>query len=824
MLFPYINATDRSNDVEAQSLQFKNELQQRADSCNFLIFQNSKPSEYQDVRIFIGDTIASILGATITLNGYFEKNVNMFYPGQELHLRINEADEEIVTVSSYNETTLQLVLTSIPESAVVAGDKIGRIAFGGVVARVKDSNVDVRENLEYDIECVDYNKIFDKKLITDSWTNVDSRYIINAVVNLINYDVSIDTMDYDDNSAVQAEWIESGDGGNPTIDSSDYMEGNASTVLSWTFSSGTATWSATPTAQDVSEFVGVSSGDPTSGILEIWLKFSDYAKLDNTVDANNAVVRVKIGSDSSNYLALDLKINDIETDGDWHPYYLDLQKDRTGGILASPVGTPNWASMDYCSISVYQSASSSVKAQGIRILQNNSFTKKHVHSTAVITEFRSPQMKPTSLMQLLSKSWEYIWWIDYDRDIHFQPNETEIAPIALTSTSSNYSDLEIEVDVSQLGNSILIQGGLMTSESTYSQVFEGDGVLREWILKSKFSGLVATLDDNSSTDTCEGGTTTTNITATSHGLVTGDHIVNRTRSNAVRQITKVDAHNFTVEAVTGQTTGDTFSKFDTALVLGIEGIDEDASPTNYLYNSNEKSVKSATATATLQSGTFLKLEYYEKVPIQVPYQDSASVTGMKALGFGDGVFDLDPYVDNNIEDLYTALTIGRAKVQVYSNPLIFGSFKTDQQGLKAGQLISIEDNVRGINTEYVIQSVSAKRHRSGMGEFKDYFVYTIKFGTTLFGIFEFFQKLLSIQDKIEVNPDALIIKQANADEDITVNDTNATALGGFEPVVSLEDIDASDTNNIYPVTSGTWQFEPSTGQDIPTRFDLCDFG
>ena len=48
----------------------------------------------------------------------------------------------------------------------------------------------------------------------------------------------------------------------------------------------------------------------------------------------------------------------------------------------------------------------------------------------------------------------------------------------------------------------------------------------------------------------EATTTTTTVKATAHGLVTGDYIVNRTRSNAVREITYVDANTFTVSAVT----------------------------------------------------------------------------------------------------------------------------------------------------------------------------------------------------------------------------------------------------------------------------------
>lgn len=62
-------------------------------------------------------------------------------------------------------------------------------------------------------------------------------------------------------------------------------------------------------------------------------------------------------------------------------------------------------------------------------------------------------------------------------------------------------------------------------------------------------------------DAAEAGTTTTNLKMTAHGLQTGDVIINTTRSSAKREVTRVDADNVTVSAVTGQTTGDTIEVY-----------------------------------------------------------------------------------------------------------------------------------------------------------------------------------------------------------------------------------------------------------------------
>jgi len=66
-------------------------------------------------------------------------------------------------------------------------------------------------------------------------------------------------------------------------------------------------------------------------------------------------------------------------------------------------------------------------------------------------------------------------------------------------------------------------------------------------------------------DITEVATTTTNLRLTAHGLLTGDLIINTTRSSAARIVTLVDANNLTVTSVTGQTNGDTIEVYKTEL-------------------------------------------------------------------------------------------------------------------------------------------------------------------------------------------------------------------------------------------------------------------
>jgi len=222
-------------------------------------------------------------------------------------------------------------------------------------------------------------------------------------------------------------------------------------------------------------------------------------------------------------------------------------------------------------------------------------------------------------------------------------------------------------------------------------------------------------------------------------------------------------------------------------------------------------------------------ETYERIRkefpgyIQLQYSNSASISAMKALCFGDGIFDLDPYTDRNIEDVGTALAIAESTVNEYANAIITGSLKTQTHGLKAGQLLPIEDSTRGINTNYLIQVVTAKQVNSA---YNDVFDYKVKFGTTLFGYIEFFQKLLASQDKIELNTDEIIETYVSSDETVESSEANSVSTsGGDERVEGDETVESSDVNQAVDFPAGTWRWEPNgVGQTLDTRWSLFDWG
>lgn len=82
----------------------------------------------------------------------------------------------------------------------------------------------------------------------------------------------------------------------------------------------------------------------------------------------------------------------------------------------------------------------------------------------------------------------YDWYVDYDKDIHFQQNGLIASPYNLTDTSGNYlyNSLEIVSDYSKLANEIIIRGGKVTGTATRTEYLSGDGTRTNFPLGNDF--------------------------------------------------------------------------------------------------------------------------------------------------------------------------------------------------------------------------------------------------------------------------------------------------------------------------------------------------
>lgn len=803
-----IDDTDVTSDVRDGSLSIIEQIQNKTDVTNFELNAGaSEPSENQEVLIYDTVKLVSASGTAIIVTDDLDSglgilNKGKFRVGEFFWLDINGSDEERVEISEIvagaagqvNITTVDTIVNSHS-----ADEDSGKLIYGGTISTLFKTNPKQLTDVDYRISCTDFTKIFDKKLINDSWEDVDGRYIINDALNTtINLNSQVDDMDYANDAAVQAEWIESGDGDNPLRNTTDFIQGTSSVTFPWTNAGGTATFSATPSSQDVSNLTGEASGAPSEGNISFWYKAS--------VAGDMTALAIRVGSSASDYAQVSFTPG---SDTDTH--FQSLRLDQ-----ATIVGTPDWTAMDFAAVVATETGSSNVMIDDLRMTADGSFTMFNFQETLDFDDVRASFKKPTVFIEALAKVLGNYWFIDYERDIHFFSRETNNAPFVLTDSSDNFDKLDVAIDTSQLKNRQTVRGGVKTSDSLYTQVIEGDDAVREWILKAQFKNLEISLDDGSSTDLTEGGTTTTNITIAGHLLVTGDYIVNRTRSNAVRKVTVVDPNNFTVEAVPAQTTGDTLSFFDTAKTVGVENL-VDETTVDYVSDFNEKSIRATDSEATLVSGEFLLFSYNEIIQIRVQSSDTSSISTMKALLGGDGIFDGAVITDKSLDSSQGARDRAQAEIDQWSNPIVNIKFVTDFEGLHTGQIISIQDTNKSINDNFVIQKVKTV-FKNGF----DYPQYKVTAASTIFGIIEYFQQLSNALDDRLVDEDEVIDQIFAENVSITITEVNtfvASESASETPTVTITP--TSDTATEREMTTDPYVWQPDASD---MRWDLAQWG
>jgi len=590
-MYIFIGWVDKTANLIHNSINISDELQERVNSAEFTLAWFS-PSYFDDVKIWEGFPILSATSTSVTLKKDYWKAIqnNIFRVGDSVSIAINLSDAGTGTGSAISEDSNNIKLTfwTAFTNTPVADELAWRKRFAGNITDIRDANSVVLQNISFQITALDYTRIFDKKLLNDTYEDRDALYMINDFCNVtINKNQTLDQFDYADTTALRAAWTET--------------------------------------------------------------------------------------------------------------------------------------------------------------------------------------------MQRIADSLAWYWFIDYNRYIWLFPRTTINAPIIINETSNNFSNLAISYDTSRLVNRQVVRGSEETSSAFYSQVIEGNSIAREWIMKNKFKNLTVKLNDGSSTDTMEATTTTTTIKATAHGLVVGDYIVNRTRSNAVREVLTVpDVDTFTVAAVTWQVSTDTFSLF-VAQNVWIEGIDVEAS-FDYMSNFNEKSIRSSETETTLVAGYFLLFTYNEVVPILVQRTDNVSVANMKSiLGYTDGIFDGQPITDQTITSRSEATQKAQAVISKYSNVVITATFTTNQEGLEAGQFIRVKDttsSLRNIDQDFVIQSVKLRQIAWGEN------TYQVTCSSLLFWMLELLQQILANNRKIKVGEDEVINNIEDSNETMTIADALSTDIDG----------------------------------------------
>ena len=199
---------------------------------------------------------------------------------------------------------------------------------------------------------------------------------------------------------------------------------------------------------------------------------------------------------------------------------------------------------------------------------------------------------------------------------------------------------------------------------------------------------------------------------------------------------------------------------------GIENVD--TSGYDFVMNQSEKTFKCLDH-AALNAGDLVNPRYKYQIKIFARVQDGDSIKAMKAIEGGTGIYEGPLIVDDTIQTKLAARLRAQSEIDVYGNPLVNGSFVTNQFGYRSGQILTINIPSRGVNIKCLIQEVSAQSVAGGL------FEYTVTFATKLKGLMQYLIYLYDNGKKVAEDTTVVIDRLENTQETVLVSDIPATS-------------------------------------------------
>lgn len=145
---------------------------------------------------------------------------------------------------------------------------------------------------------------------------------------------------------------------------------------------------------------------------------------------------------------------------------------------------------------------------------------------------------------------------------------------------------------------------------------------------------------------------------------------------------------------------------DVAKTVGWDGVDNPAEY-DFMLNATTKILTPGTST-TISADDEIIISYGADEPIMIKWDDEESIEAVKAIEGGDGIFE-HCIVNNNIDSKDWAIDVAKADLLENANPVIQGTFITNQSDVRSGQIITLDSVKRGITEDFLIQQVELAR-------------------------------------------------------------------------------------------------------------------
>jgi len=287
--------------------------------------------------------------------------------------------------------------------------------------------------------------------------------------------------------------------------------------------------------------------------------------------------------------------------------------------------------------------------------QNTGITTNNVIEGVTISQISFSYMPVAQCLSQICSLTGRSWYLDYEKDIHYFTTTTTIAPFNIDDTSSDYKDLEISKDNSNIKNRVYVRGGKYESEDTVISM-----------------------------------------------VADGEQVVFLVPDEAVEYAWKLEVN-----------TGGGFVEKS----LGIKNTDK-ADMWDYLMNIKDKYFECGSETATPTAGTIFKLTYKYYIPVLVVVSDTTSIEAIgpyEYAVFDSNILDLQQARDRAAAELADyAHTMVDGKFTTLTNGFKGGQYmhiEITDMDIDDDYLIQrvIAKSIGGGEFQYTVSIVSSKK-------------------------------------------------------------------------------------------------------------------
>lgn len=182
--------------------------------------------------------------------------------------------------------------------------------------------------------------------------------------------------------------------------------------------------------------------------------------------------------------------------------------------------------------------------------------------------------------------------------------------------------------------------------------------------------------------------------------------------------------------------------------IGVNGIDNNRL---FYFSYNSNTISQDFGEEELQPEQTLSITYQGLYPIIVTADEAEQIQVRQEFEGGSGIYE-DVVEDQNIDTREAALQFARGKLDKYGLIQSVVTFNTQEKGLKAGQLISIQNSKHNVDGTFLIESVNGRPNGSKMN-------YAVKAldGQALGGWEQFFKSLIGKGSKLVIRDNEVLV-------------------------------------------------------------------